>query len=204
VTVPFFYDWRFLLALVLLALLFFFVVVACLCWTGRQSAYEGKAHKRRSIDSLSLADGGVVTYEMHRAKRSPRGMMTNHNMVDPPRPNPLLHTYNDDDTLRASAPPVYDTTDTPQLAVITAPSTPRSYHHNNLYGRYVAVRSGLVFSQDRRRHVDDGRQLEQQCRRRSAARLDGRRSGVDCKPLRDAERPTSGDVAESAADGADE
>jgi protein sidekick len=38
--VPFYYDWRFLLALVLFALLFFFIVVAVLCWTGRHNRHK--------------------------------------------------------------------------------------------------------------------------------------------------------------------
>ena len=124
---PFYYDWRFLLALILAAVLFLCLVVAVLCWTSRNQRskceFRVKAHtqcvdqsKRTSIDSLQLADGAVVNYELKPQHRPAKAQISwpfhqqsaqqvqvvngRQRYMDPPRPNPLrsnqLDDYDDD------------------------------------------------------------------------------------------------------------
>jgi hypothetical protein len=71
---PFYTKWWFLVILALASLVVIVVVIALLCVTGRNNKY--KYEKRNSADSLQLADGGIVSYEL---RASQRNKQTRHN-----------------------------------------------------------------------------------------------------------------------------
>lgn len=62
---PFFTKWWFIVMVALVTFVVIVIVVALLCVTGNHYKYE----KRNSIDSLQLADGGIVSYELRASKR---------------------------------------------------------------------------------------------------------------------------------------
>ncbi|VDM39837.1 unnamed protein product [Toxocara canis] len=92
---PFFTKWWFIVMIAMLTSVVIVVVVALLCVTGSRYKYG----KRNSIDSLQLADGGIVSYELRTSKR--RNLHHSRNDL-PGRPNTNTSWISD-----AREPPAY-------------------------------------------------------------------------------------------------
>uniref|UniRef100_A0AC34QH49 Thymidine kinase, cytosolic n=1 Tax=Panagrolaimus sp. JU765 TaxID=591449 RepID=A0AC34QH49_9BILA len=63
---PFYTQWWFIIAIGLAIMLVIIIFITMLCWTGSRNRYKHK--KRESFDSLQLADGGIVSYELRQSK----------------------------------------------------------------------------------------------------------------------------------------
>jgi len=76
---PFYTKWWFLVILALASLVIILIVVASVCVTGGDNKY--KYEKRNSADSLQLADGGIVSYELRASQRPNKNTRHHHSRL---------------------------------------------------------------------------------------------------------------------------